>query len=73
MDEKLFESIPIMAEIWEARVEMVPTVAGPERIILFGVGCLVDVVEWYLEHQDWVEEVITGEYLEYYREIYGQG
>ena len=52
MDEKQFESIPIMAEIWEARVEMVPTVASPERIILFGVGCLVDVVEWYLEHQD---------------------
>jgi len=27
-------------------------------------------VEWYLEHQDWVEGVITGEYQEYYRKIY---
>jgi len=28
-------------------------------------------VEWYLEHQDWVESVITGEYREYYRKVYG--
>jgi len=28
-------------------------------------------VEWYLEHQDWVEGVITGEYQEYYQKIYG--
>ena len=28
-------------------------------------------VEWYLEHQDWVEGVITGEYREYYQKIYG--
>ena len=29
-------------------------------------------VEWYLNNQDWVESVITGEYLEYYQKIYGQ-
>jgi len=28
-------------------------------------------VKWYLEHQDWVESVITGEYREYYQRIYG--
>jgi len=28
-------------------------------------------VEWYLNNQDWVEGVITGEYQEYYRKIYG--
>jgi len=30
-------------------------------------------VEWYLEHQDWVEGVITGEYREYYQKVYGTG
>jgi len=30
-------------------------------------------VEWYLENQDWVEGVITGEYREYYRKVYGTG
>jgi len=28
-------------------------------------------VEWYLANQDWVESVITGEYREYYRKVYG--
>ena len=28
-------------------------------------------VEWYLENQDWVESVITGEYKEYYEKVYG--
>ena len=28
-------------------------------------------IEWYLDNQDWVENVITGEYQEYYRRIYG--
>jgi dTDP-glucose 4,6-dehydratase len=28
-------------------------------------------VAWYLENQDWVENVITGEYQEYYEKIYG--
>jgi dTDP-glucose 4,6-dehydratase len=34
---------------------------------------LRQTVEWYLENQDWVESVITGEYLEYYRKVYGTG
>jgi dTDP-glucose 4,6-dehydratase len=28
-------------------------------------------INWYLENQDWVESVISGEYLEYYEKIYG--
>ena len=28
-------------------------------------------VEWYLSHQDWVENVITGEYRSYYQKVYG--
>jgi nucleoside-diphosphate-sugar epimerase len=31
---------------------------------------LQQTVEWYLENQDWVEGVITGEYQEYYRRVY---
>ena len=27
---------------------------------------------WYLEHQDWVQSIITGEYLEYYEKLYGK-
>jgi dTDP-glucose 4,6-dehydratase len=30
-------------------------------------------VNWYLENQDWVEGVVTGEYLEYYQKVYGSG
>jgi dTDP-glucose 4,6-dehydratase len=32
---------------------------------------LEQVVEWYLENQDWVDKVITGEYQDYYGKIYG--
>ncbi|MDI6794315.1 MAG: dTDP-glucose 4,6-dehydratase [bacterium] len=28
-------------------------------------------IEWYLAHQGWLERVITGEYLDYYRKVYG--
>lgn len=40
----------------------------PERTFEEG---LERTVEWYLENQDWVEGVITGEYQEYYEKIYG--
>jgi len=33
---------------------------------------LTRTIEWYLENQDWVENVITGEYQEYYEKIYGR-
>jgi len=32
---------------------------------------LVRTIEWYLENQEWVENVITGEYQEYYEKVYG--
>jgi len=44
---------------------------GWEPKVSFEEG-LRRTVEWYLEHQDWVESVITGEYREYYRKVYGQ-
>ncbi len=30
-------------------------------------------VDWYLEHQDWLERVISGEYREYYSRVYERG
>ncbi len=29
-------------------------------------------VKWYLEHQDWVNEVVSGDYQKYYEEMYGK-
>ena len=28
-------------------------------------------VKWYLEHQDWVNEVVSGDYQKYHKEMYG--
>ena len=28
-------------------------------------------IVWYLEHQDWVESVISGSYRQYYQHMYG--
>ena len=36
----------------------------------FEVG-IVKTIEWYLNHQDWVEEVTSGEYQKYYERMYG--
>ena len=36
----------------------------------FEVG-IVRTIEWYLNHQDWVEEVTSGEYQKYYDRMYG--
>ena len=27
-------------------------------------------IRWYLENQDWVEEVISGDYQKYYEQMY---
>ena len=32
---------------------------------------IVKTVYWYLEHQDWVEKVTSGEYQHYYKKMYG--
>ncbi len=32
---------------------------------------IVKTVEWYLNHQPWVEKVCSGEYLQYYERMYG--
>jgi dTDP-glucose 4,6-dehydratase len=33
---------------------------------------LARTVDWYLQHQEWVERVISGEYQEYYSRVYVQ-
>ena len=34
---------------------------------------LKTTVRWYLENRQWVERVVSGEYQEYYRAVYGRG
>lgn len=43
---------------------------GWRPLVSFDEG-LRRTVKWYIENQDWVEEVVTGEYQEYYRKLYG--
>ena len=37
----------------------------------FEVG-IVKTIEWYLNNQDWVEEVTSGDYQKYYERMYGK-
>ena len=37
----------------------------------FEVG-IVKTIRWYLENQDWVEEVTSGDYQKYYEQMYGK-
>lgn len=36
----------------------------------FEVG-IVETIQWYLENQAWVEEVVSGDYQHYYEKMYG--
>lgn len=42
---------------------------GWKPSITFEEG-LEKTVDWYLEHQDWVNEVTSGDYKEYYKKMY---
>jgi len=33
---------------------------------------IVKTIVWYLENQDWVEEVTSGDYQGYYEKMYGK-
>jgi dTDP-glucose 4,6-dehydratase len=44
---------------------------GWEPSVTFEDG-LQNTVQWYLENSSWVENVITGEYQEYYDRVYGK-
>jgi dTDP-glucose 4,6-dehydratase len=43
---------------------------GWKPSITFEEG-LRQTVQWYLTNQDWVNEVISGDYKEYYSAMYG--
>ena len=30
-----------------------------------------NTIRWYLEHQSWVKDVISGEYMSFYKKHYG--
>lgn len=32
---------------------------------------MAETIRWYLDNQDWTERIISGEYQNYYREMYG--
>ena len=36
----------------------------------FAAG-LADTIDWYLQNQAWTEGIISGEYLDYYKKMYG--
>ena len=40
----------------------------PETMFADGIK---KTIRWYLDHKDWWEEIISGEYQNYYREMYG--
>ena len=33
---------------------------------------IVKTINWYLENKDWWENIINGEYLDYYEKMYGE-
>ena len=32
---------------------------------------IVKTVQWYLDHKPWWERIVSGEYQEYYKKMYG--
>jgi len=40
----------------------------PETPFALGIE---KTIRWYLDHQDWVEEVVSGDYQSYYERMYG--
>lgn len=44
---------------------------GWEPGYTFEVG-IAETIDWYLANQEWVEEVVSGSYREYYEKQYGQ-
>jgi len=32
---------------------------------------IVETIKWFIDHQEWMDEVTSGDYLKYYEEMYG--
>lgn len=43
---------------------------GWQPSVTFAEG-LEMTVKWYLEHQDWLDDITSGEYVKYYEQMYG--
>lgn len=43
---------------------------GWEPSLQFEEG-IEKTVKWYLEHQDWLDNVTSGDYQKYYEKMYG--
>ena len=41
---------------------------GPTTMFVEGIKL---TIQWYKEHMDWMEEYTSGEYMNYYKEMYG--
>lgn len=48
----------------------IKTELGWEPSVTFAQG-IVKTVDWYLQHRDWVEQVTSGAYRDYYEKQYG--
>ena len=44
---------------------------GWEPSLQFEEG-LEKTVQWYLQNQDWLDQVTSGDYMNYYKEMYGE-
>ena len=52
-------------------ISLIRSELGWEPRISFEDG-LKSTIQWYLEHRDWVDHVISGKYREYYSRMYGE-
>ena len=50
--------------------EKITTELGWTPETSFDVG-IVKTIEWYLENKSWWENIISGEYKDYYKKMYG--
>jgi dTDP-glucose 4,6-dehydratase len=45
---------------------------GWEPSLQFEEG-LEKTIRWYLDNQDWVQRITSGDYVNYYKQMYGEG
>lgn len=44
---------------------------GREPSLQFEEG-IENIVRWYLDNQEWMDNVTSGDYLQFYQEMYGR-
>ena len=48
----------------------IETQLGWKPVYDFNTG-IKKTIQWYMDHQDWMDEVTSGDYLHYYEQMYG--